>query len=434
VIIGELCEAGQMLGSLEMEKHLLADQQQYDEAKDKKTQMDEFRVEVYKTLEITDLLELQGLNVKNDRPMEICKDRIDQHFPIVQSNRLMLNQENKTLQAIQSPRISSPVPRISSHEPVVLQKSPTPILRSPSPAARTPSPVITTEDDKPTIDEELSMEKNESPQKVLKLKVAEKDLPQLTIGIDIFGEHLVAQCLSKNLIQKQAGIALLKTCVETFSRDTKIKPGKFFKGCSQVLVFLLKSSIWSVYQSACDITILLFERVAEQFSISNKTLSDSTKSIFSVILSRSGEPVQRIHDLSIETGIKVVKMPKLEELDVLDALITAKITTKEPPKVAMSRVKFTKFLVEEYGVSDEKDDLMCVKNLAKFGAGAVQHQDPDVRQAGQDLMIFLYKADQKVVRRALPEDNSNTRRSHTYKYVFEELDRYDKKLRRKREK
>ena len=33
---------------------------QYDEAKEKKLQMDDFRVEVYKTLEITDLLELQG--------------------------------------------------------------------------------------------------------------------------------------------------------------------------------------------------------------------------------------------------------------------------------------------------------------------------------------------------------------------------------------
>ena len=42
-----------MLGSLEMEKHILAEKQEYDEAKDKKTQMDEFRVEVYKTLEIT---------------------------------------------------------------------------------------------------------------------------------------------------------------------------------------------------------------------------------------------------------------------------------------------------------------------------------------------------------------------------------------------
>ena len=35
-------------------------QGQYDEAKEKKLQMDDFRVEVYKTLEITDLLELQG--------------------------------------------------------------------------------------------------------------------------------------------------------------------------------------------------------------------------------------------------------------------------------------------------------------------------------------------------------------------------------------
>lgn len=58
--ISELCEAGQMLGSLEMEMHVLADKEEYDEAKDKKSQMDEFRVEVYKTLEITDLLELQG--------------------------------------------------------------------------------------------------------------------------------------------------------------------------------------------------------------------------------------------------------------------------------------------------------------------------------------------------------------------------------------
>jgi len=58
--IVELREAGLILGSLDMEKQIFADTGQYDEAKEKKMQMDEFRVEVYKTLEITDLLELQG--------------------------------------------------------------------------------------------------------------------------------------------------------------------------------------------------------------------------------------------------------------------------------------------------------------------------------------------------------------------------------------
>ena len=49
-----------MLASLTMEKRLLADRQMYEEAKEKKVQVEEFRVEVYKTLEITDLLEIQG--------------------------------------------------------------------------------------------------------------------------------------------------------------------------------------------------------------------------------------------------------------------------------------------------------------------------------------------------------------------------------------
>ena len=75
---------------------------------------------------------------------------------------------------------------------------------------------------------------------------------------------------------------------------------------------------------------------------------------------------------------------------------------------------------------------MCVRNLAKFGVGAVKHQDPDVRKAGQGLVIYLYRADPKTVRKAMPEDNSSTRRSHAYKYVFEEMERFDRKIRKNR--
>lgn len=262
-----------------------------------------------------------------------------------------------------------------------------------------------------------------------KPKVLEKDQPKLTIAMDVFGEALVAQCLSKNLNIKHEGINSLKTEVENYSKASETKPGKFFKAVSQVLIFLLKSPIWGVYQSACELTINLFECVAEKHKVSKKTLSETTKHIFGVILSRSGEPVQRVHDLSIETGVKLVKMPKMEELDVLDELLTSPITLKEPSKVALSRVKFTKFLVEEYGLSDDKDDPMCVKSLARFGCGAVQHQDPDVRQAGQDLLLFLYRAEPRTVRKAMPQDNSSTRRSHAYKYVFEQMDRHDRKNR-----
>lgn len=125
--------------------------------------------------------------------------------------------------------------------------------------------------------------------------------------------------------------------------------------------------------------------------------------------------------------MRLVKSPKMEELDVLDGLLTEKITNKEPPKVALSRVKFTQFLVQQYGISDEKDDPMCVSRLARFGVEGVKHQDPEVRQAGQELLLVLYKVDQETVRAEMPEDNYRTRRSHAIKYVFEQMDDYDRR-------
>ena len=167
------------------------------------------------------------------------------------------------------------------------------------------------------------------------------------------------------------------------------------------------------------------------FRISDKILAEYTKPIFSALLLRSGEANQRIYNLAIDTGVKMIKTPRLEELDVLEVLLTEKITVKEPPKVALSRVKFTKFLVESYGISEEKGDPMSVKHLAGFGVNAVHHQDPEVRAAGQELVLLLYRVDQETVRREMPEDNTRTRRSHATRHVFEKMEEWDKKHKQK---
>ena len=86
------------------------------------------------------------------------------------------------------------------------------------------------------------------------------------------------------------------------------------------------------------------------FSISPKILTDYTKPMFSTLLLRSGESNQRISDLAIHTGVKLIKTPKMEELDVLESVLTKKITKKESAKVALSRVKFTQMLVEQFGI------------------------------------------------------------------------------------
>ena len=53
------------------------------------------------------------------------------------------------------------------------------------------------------------------------------------------------------------------------------------------------------------------------------------------------------------------------------------------------RYFFQNFIISM--ISEEKNDPMSIKNLAQFAVDAVKHQDPEVRQAGQDLVLMLYK-------------------------------------------
>ena len=67
-----------------------------------------------------------------------------------------------------------------------------------------------------------------------------------------------------NVPDKLAAIGEFKSQVETYNKDS-VKPGKFFKASSELLLFLLDSSIWTAFKSACEITGALFESVVEKF-------------------------------------------------------------------------------------------------------------------------------------------------------------------------
>ena len=55
-------EVGEKLGKYEVEKRQAVENEDYDKAKLRKVQMDEYRLQVYKQLEINDLLESKGVS------------------------------------------------------------------------------------------------------------------------------------------------------------------------------------------------------------------------------------------------------------------------------------------------------------------------------------------------------------------------------------
>lgn len=61
--ISELQKVGEKLGKFEVEKRQAVENEDYDKAKLKKVQMDEYRLQVYKDLNLPDLLETSGVCV-----------------------------------------------------------------------------------------------------------------------------------------------------------------------------------------------------------------------------------------------------------------------------------------------------------------------------------------------------------------------------------
>lgn len=54
---------GEKLGKYEVEKRQAVENEDYDKAKLKKVQMDEYRLQIYKDLNVQDLLETSGVSV-----------------------------------------------------------------------------------------------------------------------------------------------------------------------------------------------------------------------------------------------------------------------------------------------------------------------------------------------------------------------------------
>ena len=191
---------------------------------------------------------LSGLNTLNDRPGGRNRDRLKPLLPIVTRNRRNL-----------SHIVSLPPPeRIEDQQRQDQQKVVTPRQRSPSPPP-SPSPRPSPLPSPPSPPREPKLQKKRDNS-----KVPDKDHSKLISAIEVFTETLVAKCLSKNVSEKLEAIGEFKSLVESYNKENN-KPGKFFKASSELLLFLLDSSIWNAFKSACEITESLFDKVVEKY-------------------------------------------------------------------------------------------------------------------------------------------------------------------------
>lgn len=69
-------QIGEKLGKMEVEKRQAVENEDYDKATTKKLQMDEYRLQVYKELNLNELLEISGVRIR----IRLINQSIDKSF------------------------------------------------------------------------------------------------------------------------------------------------------------------------------------------------------------------------------------------------------------------------------------------------------------------------------------------------------------------
>ena len=212
------------------------------------------------------------MNTNNDRANVSLDGKIDQHLYIVERNRKDLSNvvifPKPPKSSIQAPDEFHYIETNREHEPDVQDDSDPGEDEDYSVEEAPPSPKFSPKPPPPpSAPVQKLITPPHSPREVRPngLRVPQKDENKLINAIAVFSEPLVAKvCFSKNVKEKLEAIETLKTQVDTFSAENT-KQGKFFKATSEVLQYLLKTSIWGAFHLACDITDSLFINVVEKF-------------------------------------------------------------------------------------------------------------------------------------------------------------------------
>lgn len=198
----------------------------------------------------------------------ILDDRIDQHLYIVERNRKDLSNvvifPKPPKSAIQAPDEFHYIEPNRGQTPVVEDDDPEEDDKD-SEEEASPPPPPSPKPPPPPVQKLITPPHSPKEVRPNGLRVPQKDENKLINAIAVFSEPLVAKvCFSKNVKEKLEAIDTLKTQVDTFSAEST-KQGKFFKATSEVLQYLLKTSIVGAFQAACTITDSLFKNVVEKF-------------------------------------------------------------------------------------------------------------------------------------------------------------------------
>jgi centrosomal protein CEP104 len=419
--IADLRKVGERLGRYEVEKHKAVEKEDYDTAQVKKLQSDQFRMQVYSQLDLTDLLEL------------------DQH----QSRLPIIPTAQQTTQWRKSP--------MHSPELVYYSSPPHPIQGTLEVSGSTRdervSPVIAKSPhhfQSLITDSRLFDEADERPLPALANRsqtnmeatnddmapssdgpepLSDKTTREASSAIEIFGLDMVTRAYSKVYSHREEALnAMLAHLLhDDLKGHDKIA---FLRATILLLRKALVDKVHSVFLLSLNVLRTVLTTFASKQKLGKENIGHVLEKTVPLLLAKGVDTAPRIREQAKNFVKDLAEFPLVKPLSVVGPLCVEPVKHQSPWRLYSSRLEVLEMLIKEQGVQNKSG--LTVDNVMKFVLPALEHTRKEVREVAFRIVLNLYSQEslKSSIRSQLP-DTDEARKKTLWRSLFREFDKID---------
>lgn len=416
----DLQKVGEKLGKYEVEKRQAVENEDYDKAKLKKVQMEEYRLQIYHDLNLGDLLETTG----SRHPHYIDLEPIRQPTP-PRLTQLSPRTPPRTPPP-RTPYDERPLPAMKSKGDVTQRE------QIPSPRSRTPyderqlpvtRPTAVTEEDEPAIDATGGGITGEPE------PLTEKDLREASSAVDVFGEPLVAKAYSKTWSYREdALLAVYKQMSELPTSTPKDEARAMLKGAVYLCKRAIRDKVIAVFKAGLHLLKMILTEFCSTHKLGKSEIVHTVEMVMPELYTKSADTASRNRDDAKNFIKDMSSWSDVRPTNVVPHECLKPIKMTLAPRPSQSRLEIVEILYRSLGIKGNTG--MTIDNAMNFCVVALGHTAGEVREVSERIIRTLYKenaSDRMTIKDHLPPDDERTRKNTLYRQLFEYFDKVDGK-------
>ncbi|XP_029434701.1 centrosomal protein of 104 kDa isoform X2 [Rhinatrema bivittatum] len=438
--IADLQKVGERLGRYEVEKRCAVEKEDYSLAKQKKEQMEEYRLKVYQQLELHNLLDVGQIR----RPPELPLEPVEHLIGSRQQEQVNLPQHKREKS---TERKSKREPLATEHPAKRNSPKVTSQPQSPSPPALRPIQVLPKisidalpYDERPLPalrklqgevfaspelepEEESISDTSRSGITGEPEPLTEKSLREASFAIEVFGEALVAGAYSKTWSYREdALLAVYKKLWEMPTSASKEELKSMLRAAIFLTQRAMKDNVSSVFHASLKLLKMIVTQYIPKHKLGKLETTHCLERTLPNLISRTGDSATRLRVVASNFIQELALFKEIKPLQIVPAYLVQPLKQTCPARLAHSQVELVECLVKELGTVNSG---FTVDNIMRFAVRALEHSAFEVREVAVRIILDLYKQHQHNVLEFLPPDDATTRKNVLYKTLYDGFAKID---------